>query len=79
MRFQIFLSVRFAKLILKNFLLEMTICYKRLSLQKNQEKMVIKIRKRASRRIHKTYTIWIEFLSFLTKRILLPLKLRMLK
>jgi len=78
-RFQTFLLVRFAKLILKNFLLETTICYKRLSPQKNQEKMVIKIRKRASRRIHKTYTIWTESLSYLTKLILLPPRSRMLK
>jgi len=78
-KFQIFLSVKSVRLILKNFLLEMTIYCKRSNHQKNQEKTEIKIRKKGLRKIHKTYTIWIEFSSSPIKLILPPHRSRMHK
>ncbi len=79
MKFQTFLFLKYARLIPKSYSLETKTFYKRLSLQRNLVKMVTKIRKKVSKRTHRTSTTWTEFLSSPIKLILLPPKSKMLK
>ena len=78
-KFQTFLSLKYAKLILKNYLLDTKIFYKRSSLQRKLVKTVIKIRKKESKRTHRTSTIWTEFSNSPIKLISLLPRLKMLK
>jgi hypothetical protein len=79
MKFQISHYLRFVKLILKNYSLETKTFCKKSSLQRKLVKKAIKIKRKELRKTLKIFIIWIEYLNFLTRLILLPLKLRMPK
>jgi ribosomal protein S20 len=73
-KFQTFHSVKSARSILKNSLLETITSFKKSSLQKKLGKMARKIKKKASKRILRTTTTWRDNSNFQTKLISLLLR-----